>query len=313
MMKRILSIFLILGMTTNAWGTATTTKQIDNIQNSTGGSSLAVPSTGANVVSDSATQTLTNKTMSGASNTFSAIPVSAIATGTALGVNAGGTGDITLTTNGMLYGNGTSAAGITAAGSQYQVFQAGASGVPTVGALNLGQAAATTGQLPVGAGGTGLASLTLNNVLIGNGASNPTFVAPSSNGNVLTSNGTTWISSAPSAAAPVLNATQAAPQSVTAAGGISLSGLGYVNVVFIKSNSGAVTVTATPSVTACTAAGQLVYVLGEDASNTVKLQDESALAGAKLRLNGNWTSGLNSMLSLLCDGNGFWIEVARAY
>ena len=50
----------------------------------------------------------------------------------------------------------------------------------------------------VASGGTGLATLTANNVLIGNGTSNVTFVAPGSNGNVLTSNGTTWTSAAAS-------------------------------------------------------------------------------------------------------------------
>lgn len=65
-----------------------------------------------------------------------------------LGVVGGGTGAATFATNGMLYGNAASAIGATAAGSQYQVFQAGASGVPTVGALNLAQAAAVTGILP---------------------------------------------------------------------------------------------------------------------------------------------------------------------
>ena len=52
-----------------------------------------------------------------------------------------------------------------------------------------------TGTLPVNKGGTGAATLTANNVLIGAGTSAPTFVAPSTAGNVLTSNGTTWVSS----------------------------------------------------------------------------------------------------------------------
>ena len=50
----------------------------------------------------------------------------------------------------------------------------------------------------VASGGTGLATLTANNVLLGNGTSNVTFVAPGSNGNVLTSNGSTWTSAAAS-------------------------------------------------------------------------------------------------------------------
>ena len=54
-----------------------------------------------------------------------------------------------------------------------------------------------TGTLPVANGGTSLTILTANNVILGNGTSAPTFVAPSTSGNVLTSNGTTWQSSTP--------------------------------------------------------------------------------------------------------------------
>ena len=45
-------------------------------------------------------------------------------------------------------------------------------------------------------GGTGRATLTANNVLLGNGTSAINFVAPGASGNVLTSNGTTWVSQA---------------------------------------------------------------------------------------------------------------------
>jgi hypothetical protein len=53
--------------------------------------------------------------------------------------------------------------------------------------------------LGVSGGGTGLSTLTANNVILGNGASSPTFVAPGTTGNVLTSNGTTWTSVTPGA------------------------------------------------------------------------------------------------------------------
>jgi hypothetical protein len=49
--------------------------------------------------------------------------------------------------------------------------------------------------IAVSSGGTGLATLTANNVILGNGTSNPSFVAPGNSANVLTSNGTTWVSS----------------------------------------------------------------------------------------------------------------------
>jgi len=59
-----------------------------------------------------------------------------------------------------------------------------------------------TGTLAVANGGTSLTTLTANNVILGNGTSAPTFVAPSTSGNLLTSNGTTWASTAPAAQMP---------------------------------------------------------------------------------------------------------------
>ena len=56
-----------------------------------------------------------------------------------------------------------------------------------------------TGTLPVANGGTGAAALTANNVVLGNGTSAVQVVAPGTSGNLLTSNGSTWASTAPSA------------------------------------------------------------------------------------------------------------------
>ena len=68
-------------------------------------------------------------------------------------------------------------------------------------------------------GGTGAATLTANNVLLGNGTSAVQFVAPSTNGNVLTSNGTTWTSAAAGGGFPsgtaMLFAQTAAPTGFT--------------------------------------------------------------------------------------------------
>jgi hypothetical protein len=63
-----------------------------------------------------------------------------------------------------------------------------------------GKVALTThvsGTLPVANGGTGAVTIPLNNVILGNGTNAIQTIAPSTSGNVLTSNGTTWASSPP--------------------------------------------------------------------------------------------------------------------
>jgi hypothetical protein len=57
-------------------------------------------------------------------------------------------------------------------------------------------AVTVAGTLGVANGGTGATSLTANNVILGNGTSALQVVAPGTSGNVLTSNGTTWTSTA---------------------------------------------------------------------------------------------------------------------
>lgn len=319
-MKKIIALVL-LATTTSVWATTPNDRFIDNITNLSGGSTLSVPGVGSTFATDSNTLTLTNKSLDFSQNTATNIPTSALATGFTLGVSKGGTGDTTLTTNGMLYGNGTSAVGVTAAGSQYQSFQAGASGVPTVGAVQLNQSAAVSGTLPVSNGGIGQSTLTAHDVLVGNGTSGVTQISPSTSGFVLTSNGTGSDPTFQAAAstAPTINNTAAVPQSVTAGTGVVLSAPTYENVAFIKaSGSGTTTVTATPSITACTAAGQKLTLISESSTNLVLLQNQADLAGSQLLLNGPWTSGMNSAapytLTLICDGAGTpnWVELSRS-
>jgi len=67
-----------------------------------------------------------------------------------------------------------------------------------VGNLTLSNITLTT-PLDVPEGGTGLANLTYGSVLVGNNTSNVTLVAPGTANNVLTSNGTHWVSQTPAA------------------------------------------------------------------------------------------------------------------
>lgn len=70
-------------------------------------------------------------------------------------------------------------------------------GTTTAVTIGTNQVVTLAQPLPAGSGGTGATSLTANNVLLGNGTSALQVVAPGANGNLLTSNGTTWTSAAP--------------------------------------------------------------------------------------------------------------------
>ena len=72
--------------------------------------------------------------------------------------------------------------------------------VTTATSSGISGSAITTGTVGVSVGGTGANTLTANNVILGNGTSAVQFVAPGTNGNLLTSNGTTWTSAAAPAA-----------------------------------------------------------------------------------------------------------------
>jgi hypothetical protein len=128
---------------------------------------------------------------------------------TALSIAQGGTGQITQqaainaltgtqTNNRVLRSNGTNA--------------------------TLSQVALTTdvtGTLPVANGGTGAATLTTNNVILGNGTTAVLFVAPSTSGNFLTSNGTTWTS-----------ATLTTAQALTATAGAAVGAVGTYALLY---------------------------------------------------------------------------------
>jgi hypothetical protein len=161
----------------------------------------------------------------GGTGAATGIPLGTAVTGT-LAVANGGTGQTSYTDGQLLIGNSTgntltkasltAGSGVTitpGAGSINIAFTGPGSGSVTSVDVSGGTTGLTTsggpvtssgtvtlaGTLNVANGGTGATSLTANNVILGNGTSAVQVVAPSTAGNVLTSNGTTWASTTPAA------------------------------------------------------------------------------------------------------------------
>lgn len=142
-----------------------------------------------------------------------------------LNVANGGTGAVSLSANAVLLGNGTAAVQAVSPGTSGNVltsngttwasvapaytgtvtsvsFSTGTTGLTVSGSPVTSSGTITLGgTLNVANGGTGAASLSANAVLLGNGTGAIQAVAPSTAGNVLTSNGSTWASTAPGATA----------------------------------------------------------------------------------------------------------------
>lgn len=155
--------------TGTAWGTSYTTS----------GSGTVVALTNSPVFTTPNLGTPSAATLTNATGLPISTGVSGLGTGisSALGTNVGTAGSVVVNGGDL----GTPSAGVLT----------NATGLP----LTTG----VTGTLPVANGGTGASTLTANNVLLGNGTSAVQTVAPGTNGNVLVSNGTTWVSQAPAA------------------------------------------------------------------------------------------------------------------
>lgn len=266
MMKMILLSFLI-GV--NAYADASRTIQADIIHSTTG-SNLNVPSTGGNIISDTATQTLTNKTL-----TAPAISSPTGITKSDVGLsNVDNTSDATKNAATATLTNKTLTAPVINSPTGITKSDVGLSNVDNTSDATKNSASVTI----------------TNHTFDYNSNTFQNFPATS----------------------PTLSGSAASPNAITAGGGITFSGTNYFNIQFITGSGGAVTVTATPSITNCTNAGQGLSLIGESATNTVTLQDNANLASSNLQLNGNWVGGLNSVLNLVCDAaSGKWVETSR--
>lgn len=106
----------------------------------------------------------------------------------------------------------------------------------TGGTITASGTIALSSPVAASLGGSGISSPTANTVLLGNGSSAFQTVAPSTSGNVLTSNGTTWVSSSPQIGALQLIQTLTANNSsqfINFTSGITAA---YDEYVFVFSN-----------------------------------------------------------------------------
>jgi hypothetical protein len=135
-------------------------------------------------------------------------------------------------------------------------------------------------DLTVADGGTGASSITANSVILGNGTSalSGNLVAPSTSGNILTSNGTTWTS----AAAPTgITATTGSAAYYGARAWVNFNGTGTVairasvNVSSITDNN-----TGNYTVNFTTAMPDVNYVVSDGLSGDVDGGVSDAMGGA---------------------------------
>jgi hypothetical protein len=109
-----------------------------------------------------------------------------------------GAGSITIASTGGGGGGSGTVTSINVSGGTTGLTTSGGP-VTTSGTITM------AGTLVVGNGGTGATTLTANSVVLGNGTGVVQVVTPGTSGNVLTSNGITWISTAPTSGSGVAN------------------------------------------------------------------------------------------------------------
>jgi len=98
---------------------------------------------------------------------------------------------------------------------------------------------------------------------------------------------------------------RSSPISITAAGGISITGNSAITKIYVVGSGGPVIVTANPRISAGSSDGQMLIIQGRSDTNTVRLNDGNGLV-----LNGPCILTADLILSLSWDGTN-WVEISR--
>jgi len=155
--------------------------------------------------------------------------------------------------------------------------------------------------LPVANGGTGVSTIPLNEVILGNGTSAIQTVSPSVIGNVLTANGTAWISAPPSGGGGSVSLFNSSDLTLTGGDTIAISLVIGDNIQkwLVQGDAGPVTLSATPFGASAPEDGTEILLIGNDNTNSVTITFSDVAKGCVV--NGNITLLRYESITLVYD------------